>query len=94
MPDHAFTPTLGLLDRWSFDSPLLANRLGDPTQREVLVHIPPEGVEAMAQGKHLGVVIYLAPFTPRALLVLAGRRSQKQSLNATSGWSSKGKWTP
>ena len=63
MPDHAFTPTLGLLDRWSFDSPLLANRLGDPTQREVLVHIPPEGVEAMAQGKRLGVVIYLAPFT-------------------------------
>ena len=63
MPDHAFTPTFGLLDRWSLDSPLLANRLGDPTEREVLVHIAPEGVEAMAQGKHLGVVIYLAPFT-------------------------------
>jgi hypothetical protein len=61
MPDHAFTPTLGLFDRWSFDSPLLANRLGDPTEREVLVHIPPEGVEAMDQGKQLGVVIYLAP---------------------------------
>ena len=50
MPDHAFTPTLGLLDRWSFDSPLLANRLGDPTEREVLVHIPPEGVEDKKTG--------------------------------------------
>ncbi|MDP6188740.1 MAG: alpha/beta hydrolase-fold protein [Candidatus Poseidoniaceae archaeon] len=63
MPDHAFAPTRGLLDRWSLDSPLLANRLGDPCEREVLVHVPPEGVKAMQDGSQLGVIIYLAPFT-------------------------------
>lgn len=63
MPDHAFSPTRGLLERWSVDSPLLTNRLGDPTEREVLVHIPPEGVAAMAEGARLPTIIYLAPFT-------------------------------
>ena len=63
MPAHAFAPTRGLLERWSFDSPLLANRLDDPTEREVLVHIAPEGVKAMEDGQQLPVIIYLAPFT-------------------------------
>ena len=63
MPEHAFTPTRGLLERWSVDSSLLANRLGDPTEREVLVHVAPEGVQAMQNGGHLPVIIYLAPFT-------------------------------
>lgn len=63
MPDHAFAPTRGLLERWCLDSPLLANRIGDPTEREILVHIPPEGVTAMAEGQQLPVIIYLAPFT-------------------------------
>ena len=63
MPDHAFVPTRGLLERWCVDSTLLANRLGDPTEREILVHIPPEGVTAMAAGEQLPVIIYLAPFT-------------------------------
>jgi enterochelin esterase-like enzyme len=63
MPDHAFAPTRGLLERWSFDSSHLANRLGDPTEREVLVHIPPEGVHAIDNGVALPVIIYLAPFT-------------------------------
>ena len=63
MPDHAFAPTRGLLERWCVDSEVLANRLGDPTEREVLVHIPPEGLAAVSEGKKLPVIIYLAPFT-------------------------------
>ncbi len=45
------------------DSNLLQNRLGDPTEREILVHIPPEGRTILEQGGSLPVMIYLAPFT-------------------------------
>ena len=63
MPKHAFAPTNGRFQRWVIDSSLLENRLGDPTEREILTHISPEGVEMMEQGKALPVLIYLAPFT-------------------------------
>ena len=63
MPAHQFTPVRGRVERWSFDSNLLENRLGDPTEREVLVHLAPEGLEILERGGKLPVVIYLAPFT-------------------------------
>ena len=63
MPKHAFAPTNGRFQRWVIDSSLLENRLGDPTEREILTHISPEGIEMMEQGKALPVLIYLAPFT-------------------------------
>jgi len=63
MPAHQFTPVRGRVERWSFDSNLLENRLGDPTEREVLVHLAPEGLEILERGGNLPVVIYLAPFT-------------------------------
>ena len=63
MPKHAFTPVSGQIRRWVFDSPHLENRLGDPTLREVLTHIAPEGVAAIEAGGTLPVLIYLAPFT-------------------------------
>lgn len=63
MPKHAFSPVRGQIERWVIDSPLLDNRLGDPTEREILTHISPEGVEIMQQGGTLPVLIYLAPFT-------------------------------
>jgi len=63
MPKHAFAPVHGRLERWVLDSPLLENRLGDPTEREILTHISPEGIALMEQGKSLPVLIYLAPFT-------------------------------
>lgn len=63
MPKHAFAPMKGKINRWSFDSKLLENRLGDPTEREVLVHIAPEGQAILDNGGALPVLIYLAPFT-------------------------------
>jgi len=63
MPKHSFAPILGQIDRFVLDSKLLENRLGDPTSREILVHISPKGVELMQQGTKLPAIIYLAPFT-------------------------------
>ncbi len=63
MPAHQFTPVRGRIERWSFESKLLENRLGDPVEREVLVHIAPEGLGILEDGGKLPVVIYLAPFT-------------------------------
>ena len=63
MPKHQFTPVRGRIERWSFESELLENRLGDPTEREVLVHLAPEGIEILESGGALPVIIYLAPFT-------------------------------
>lgn len=63
MPAHAFTPIRGRIDRWCFSSARLNNRLNDPEEREVLVHLSPEGIEAMEKGEELPVIVYLAPFT-------------------------------
>ena len=63
MPKHSFAPVLGQIDRYVLDSKLLENRLGDPTSREILVHIAPEGVDLIHKGEKLPVIIYLAPFT-------------------------------
>ena len=63
MPKHAFSPIKGSLERWTLNSQLLENRLGDPTEREILTHIAPEGLEMIEQGGKLQVLIYLAPFT-------------------------------
>lgn len=63
MPNHAFEPVRGQIERWSFESTFLENRLGDPLEREVLVHLAPEGVAAIQEGQHLPVIVYLAPFT-------------------------------
>tara|TARA_B100001094_G_scaffold233218_1_gene228116 strand:- start:2384 stop:3346 length:963 start_codon:yes stop_codon:yes gene_type:complete len=57
MPAHSFEPIRGILERFTFSSPNLENQLGDPIEREVMVHIPPNG-----QGP-LPCIIYLAPFT-------------------------------
>ncbi len=63
MPKHAFSPVRGKLERWVIDSPHLENRLGDPTEREILTHISPQGLQKIEQGDTLPVLIYLAPFT-------------------------------
>ena len=63
MPEHNFTPLSGRMERFSVDSELLQNRLGDPTLREILVHIPQQATSAMESGKLIPVIIYLAPFT-------------------------------
>ena len=63
MPKHAFAPVLGQFRRWTLDSTLLENRLGDPTEREVLTHVSPEGMALLSEGQTLPVLIYLAPFT-------------------------------
>ncbi|MBT5284533.1 MAG: hypothetical protein HOL29_01020, partial [Euryarchaeota archaeon] len=75
MPEHRFTPVRGRIDRWSFESELLTNRLGDPTEREILVHIAPEGIRHLEAGGALPVIIYLAPFTSSGPQRLDGRRS-------------------
>ena len=62
MPEHSFSPIEGKLDRFTIDSDLLNNNLGDPTVREVIVHIPPSGLEIIDQGHQLPMLIYLAPF--------------------------------
>ncbi len=67
MPEHSFSPIEGKLDRFTIDSDLLNNNLGDPTVREVIVHIPPSGLEIIDQGHQLPVLIYLAPFTSSGL---------------------------
>lgn len=66
MPKHSFAPILGQIDRFVIDSELLENRLGDPTAREVLVHITPQGMELIEKGVKLPAIIYLAPFTSSA----------------------------
>ena len=63
MPGHNFTPLSGRMERFSVDSELLQNRLGDPTLREILVHIPQQADSAMENGELIPVIIYLAPFT-------------------------------
>ena len=57
MPSHSFEPIRGRLERFSFTSKNLENSLGDPLQREVVVHIPPNVNGAIP------CIIYLAPFT-------------------------------
>ena len=79
MPEHNFAPTMGLLERFSFHSELLANSIGDPLTREVLVHIPVQGLEAIGQGERLPVMIYLAPFTSSGL-ARAGWRAFSETL--------------
>lgn len=67
MPEHSFAPIEGRIERLVVDSNLLKNRLGDPTKREVIVHIPKQGLESINQGSKLPVLIYLAPFTSSGL---------------------------
>ena len=67
MPEHSFAPITGSIERIVIDSDLLRNRLGDPTEREVIIHIPKQGLEMINQGKQLPVMIYLAPFTSSGL---------------------------
>ena len=57
MPEHSFEPIHGKIERFSFSSAKLKNQLGDPTQREIMVHIPPN------DGHELPCIIYLAPYT-------------------------------
>ena len=57
MPAHSFEPIRGIFERFSFSSPNLGNQLGDPIEREVVVHIPPNNNGPMP------CIIYLAPFT-------------------------------
>ena len=57
MPAHSFEPIRGIFERFSFHSSNLENQLGDPLEREVVVHIPPN-----SQGP-MPCIIYLAPFT-------------------------------
>ena len=57
MPAHSFEPIRGIFERFSFSSPNLDNQLGDPIEREVVVHIPPNNDGPMP------CIIYLAPFT-------------------------------
>ncbi|MEK9731673.1 MAG: alpha/beta hydrolase-fold protein [Candidatus Poseidoniales archaeon] len=63
MPKHFFEPLRGRVERFCFDSSLLENKLGDPTEREILVHTSHEAQQILAQGESLPVLIYLAPFT-------------------------------
>jgi len=67
MPEHNFAPIEGSIERLVVDSNLLNNRLGDPTKREVIVHIPKQGLDLINQGSKLPVLIYLAPFTSSGL---------------------------
>ena len=73
MPEHNFTPLSGVLERFTIKSETLENRIGDPTEREVLVHIPKQGFEAMIKEEKLPVIVYLAPYTSSGL----GRASWK-----------------
>jgi enterochelin esterase-like enzyme len=57
MPAHSFEPIRGIIERFCFSSEHLENQIGDPIEREVMVHIPPG-----AKGP-LPCIIYLAPFT-------------------------------
>ena len=57
MPAHSFEPIRGTIERFSFSSINLENQIGDPIEREVMVHISPGG-----EGP-LPCIIYLAPFT-------------------------------
>ena len=57
MPVHSFEPIKGTFERFSFHSENLKNTLGDPLEREIVVHIPPN------EGGALPCIIYLAPFT-------------------------------
>ena len=57
MPQHSFEVLRGESTRFSFTSKVLENTLGDPIEREVLVHVPP-GVEG-----EVPCIIYLAPYT-------------------------------
>ena len=63
MPAHNFEPIRGKCDRHIITSDLLANRLGDPSEREVIVHLSPQAQQALENGQKLPVIIYLAPFT-------------------------------
>ena len=67
MPEHNFTPIAGSLERIVINSDLLRNRLGDPIQREVIIHIPKQGLDLIERGGKLPAMIYLAPFTSSGL---------------------------
>ena len=86
MPKHAFAPVLGQFRRWTLDSTLLENRLGDTTEREVLTHVSPEGMALLSEGQTLPVLIYLAPSLLQDQRVLDGKHSLKRYLNGMSGW--------
>jgi len=66
MPKHSFAPIRGKVERFSFDSSLLDNQLGDPTEREIVVHWSLEGQHILDDGGSLPVIVYLAPFTSSA----------------------------
>ena len=53
MPRHNFAPITGKFTRFSFNSALLENRLGDPAERDVLVHITKEGLDLISKGEKL-----------------------------------------
>ena len=63
MPKHSFAPIRGTVDRFSFSSTRLNNQLGDPNEREIMVHWTTEGQQRLDQGDTLPVIIYLSPFT-------------------------------
>ena len=44
-PNIVLPLLLEVIERIVVDSDLLRNRLGDPTEREVIVHIPKQGLE-------------------------------------------------
>ena len=67
MPEHSFQPIRGLLERFTFCSDLLVNQLKDPSEREIIVHIPQQGLRTISGGGSLPVMIYLAPFTSSGL---------------------------
>lgn len=73
MPEHNFSPISGVLERFTIKTDTLQNRLGDPMEREVLVHIPRQGFDAMIREEKLPVIVYLAPYTSSGL----GRASWK-----------------
>ena len=73
MPRHNFAPITGKFTRFSFDSALLENRLGDPTERDVLVHITKEGLDLISNGEKLPVLIYLAPLLRLDLVERIGK---------------------
>lgn len=56
MPAHSFEPIRGKFERFTFSSENLQNALGDPIEREVIVHVP-LGIDGPVPA-----IIYLAPF--------------------------------
>ena len=91
MPEHSFAPIEGSIERLAIDSDLLNNHLGDPTNREVMVHIPQQGLELIEQGGKLPVMIYLAPLLLRVWLEQDGKRLRNPCRKDMRDWSRMGK---